>query len=481
MQVRVSRLCVDDNLIQRLCRWHCAVGSHTPQKVQGHRPQPFGMLFLRRKAEENRAMLSESQLIYERQKLYALMHEHPEWSLRTYARTLKHDLKWVRTWAKRFKAVVAPTLEMFRSQPRKPKHSPKQLADTLKDAICDLRESLSERFNRAAGAETIQYFLKAQVEALPCARSIYKVLHERGYVQIRRKPARFPLELPAPMEEFEMDFGEIYLGPVEGVFEFFLVVDRGTSRVIYLEASHGYRAESALEAVVRLFDKQGLPKRLRFDRDPRLWGSWTRDSYPSLLVRMLRVLGVEPIVCPPRRPDMKPFVERSVKTLKFEWLARYSPPTYADALALLDPFIPYHNAQRPHQGRACNNEIPDIAFPALPTLPILPQAVQPNRWLQAEHHRIYRRRVNANGSIQVDTHSYYLGQDYAGLAVLAQVDAEKAHLLVIGDGKLLKTFPLMGLLPNEMPLVDFVERLKTEARFVEQYRRIHWEQTGEFV
>jgi len=53
------------------------------------------MLFLRRKAEENRAMLSESQLIYERQKLYALMHEHPEWSLRAYARTLRHDLTWV--------------------------------------------------------------------------------------------------------------------------------------------------------------------------------------------------------------------------------------------------------------------------------------------------------------------------------------------------------------------------------------------------
>src|SRR5258708_7065658 len=103
-------------------------------------------------------MLSESQLIYERQKLYALMQEYPDWSLRAYARTLQHDLTWVRKWAKRFQALVTPTLDMFCSQSRKPKHSPKQLTETLKDKICALRESLSERYHRAAGAETIQYF-----------------------------------------------------------------------------------------------------------------------------------------------------------------------------------------------------------------------------------------------------------------------------------------------------------------------------------
>jgi hypothetical protein len=433
------------------------------------------------KAEESRAMLNESELIYERQRLYNLIHDHPEWSLRAYARTLQHDLKWVRKWVKRLKDLVTPTLDMFRSQSRKPKHSPKQLPQTIKDSICTLRETLSERFNRPAGAETIQYFLKGVVSAIPCGHSIYKALHERGYVQARRKKEHFPLDLPGPNEEWEVDFGEIYLGPVEGVFEFFLVVDRGTSRVIYLEGSHGYRAQSALEAVVRLFEKHGLPKRLRFDRDPRLWGSWTRDSYPSLLVRMLRVLGVEPIVCPPRRPDLKPFVEHGVRTLKYEWLKRHSPSTFADAIALLEPFIIYYNTQRPHQGHACANEIPDLAFPNLPTLPAMPQAVQPNAWLSAEHRRLYRRRVNSSGMIQVDTHRYSVGEDYAGLPVLAQVDAEHAHLLVIGSGTVLKVFPLLGLLPNQMPFVDYFERIKTEAHFIEQYRRLHWEQTGEFV
>ena len=112
------------------------------------------------------------------------------------------------------------------------------------------------------------------------------------------------------MEEWEMDFCEIRLE--DGRFEFFLVVDRGTSRVVYLEGCEGYNAVSALMAVFRLFLLNGLPKRLRLDRDPRFVGNWTRDSYPAPLVRLLRVLGLEEVICPPRRPNKKPYVERCV-------------------------------------------------------------------------------------------------------------------------------------------------------------------------
>ena len=81
------------------------------------------------------------------------------------------------------------------------------------------------------------------------------------------------------MEEWELDFGEIRLSEDE-IFEFLIVIDRGTSRLVYLEGGNGYRAETALEAVARLFLLHGLPKRLRFDRDPRLWGA-RPAQYPS--------------------------------------------------------------------------------------------------------------------------------------------------------------------------------------------------------
>ena len=138
-------------------------------------------------------MFSESEWIYERQKLYRLIQAHPDWSLRGYAREVQHDLGWVRKWKKRIEAWVSPTVETFRSQSRRPKHSPKRLAEQMKDQLCALRESLSERFHRAAGAQTIQYFLKQVGSAVPCASSIYKALHERAYILPRRQVEHVPL------------------------------------------------------------------------------------------------------------------------------------------------------------------------------------------------------------------------------------------------------------------------------------------------
>ena len=92
-----------------------------------------------------------------------------------------------------------------------------------------------------------------------------------------------------------MDFAEIRLSH-DTILEFFIVVDRGTSRLVHLEGNEGYHAETALEALARLFILKGLPKRLRFDRDTRFVASWTSASYPSALFRFLLTIGVEPIV-----------------------------------------------------------------------------------------------------------------------------------------------------------------------------------------
>jgi hypothetical protein len=57
-------------------------------------------------------------------------------------------------------------------------------------------------------------------------------LRETGHIQPPKPRVHEPIVLPEPMQEWEIDFGEIYLEE-SGVFEFFIVVDRGTSRLIY--------------------------------------------------------------------------------------------------------------------------------------------------------------------------------------------------------------------------------------------------------
>ncbi len=430
-------------------------------------------------------MDNETIWVRDRMKLFELLKLHPDWSLRQLGREVGHDAKWVRKWRSRIQSAVTQTLEVFASRSHTPKTPPKRISDEAKKLVGDLRVELSEQFHRRAGPKTIQYGLTEYQKqhpvtfVLPKALStIAKILRELGYVRPMVSFAHEPVVLPPPMEEWEMDFGEISLGE-DGVFEFFIVVDRGTSRLVYLEASEGYNAVTALMAVARLFTLHGVPKRLRFDRDPRLWGSWTRDSYPSPLVRFLRVLGVKDVICPPRRPDLKPFVERCIKTLKYEWFAKTRPSNRFEAYEALDAFPHYYNTLRPHQGRACRNQPPDKAFPTLPTLPELPQVVAPNHWLASLHGRTYRRRVNSSGTIQIDRHTYSVGTAYAKQLVLVHVDAQRREFLIILEGTIIRRLPIQGLYGTAMDFSDFLEEMKTEATFIALHYQLSWQRPND--
>lgn len=430
-------------------------------------------------------MDTESQWIYDRIRLHQLWKEHPDWSSRDLAREVGYSDRWVQKWISRFKAVDDPHISMFYSQSRAPKSRPRQTPEAVKDVICDLRESLSEEYHRPAGPTLIRDELLEDKDLkdagffIPTSSStITDILVERGYIQ-RVKPYKHePLVLCDPMEAWEMDFCEIRLQ--DGRFEFFLVVDRGTSRVVYIEGCEGYTAETALMAVTRLFLLNGLPKRLRFDRDPRFVWSWSADSFPAPLVRLLHVIGVEPVICPPRQPWKKPYVERCVREFKHEWLDRFSLNTMADCYEALDAFPDYHNRQRKHYGRACQGKTPDDAFPNLPRLPDLPQQVAPNHWLKVEHGRVFRRRIRANGTIQVDKHTYYVDRKLAKRPILVHLDGHNRCLRVTVDGKLLpKALPLQETHPDQMDLQDYLPLLQREAMSIAAYRHMVWMQSGD--
>lgn len=249
-------------------------------------------------------MDSESQRIFDRMRLHRLMLAHPHWGPAQLAQAIGRSERWARKWVKRLKAVEQPSFEMYRSRSRAPKTRPRQTPEPVKDVICQLREELSEAYHRPAGADLIHVHLqrdetlKQNHNFIPTStKTITRILKERGYILPKPKREHLPLELCEPMAEWEMDFCEIRLE--DGKFEFFLVVDRGTSRVVYLEGCEGYRADTALAAVFKLFLLCGLPERLRFDRDPRFVWSWSADSFPAPLIKLLYVLGVEPVICPP--------------------------------------------------------------------------------------------------------------------------------------------------------------------------------------
>ena len=430
-------------------------------------------------------MDTEVQRMYDRMQLYFLLKEQPDLPSSVAAQIINRSERWVRKWKRRFTHCTSETLAMFQSKSRAPKSRLKETSEHIKKIIADLRDELSIQYHRTVGARIIllklhKYAARQSIaDFIPqSASTVHRILKELGYIQTRDKRNHSPIDLPHPNEEWEMDFGEIRID-VETKLEIFLVMDRGTSRVVYLEGSTGYNAESALEAVARLFTLHGLPQRLRFDRDPRLVGAWTQDSYPSALLRFLRVLGVTDVICPPRRPDLKPFVERCIGTLKREWLARFSLNSYADAIDILPGFQTYHNAERIHLGRACQGQTPDEAFPTLPILSKIPDTVDPDQWMQAQHRRVFRRRISSNGTIQIDKHVYYVDAKRAKTNVMVYLDAIHKAFYVIQEQQVLATLEIKGLQHESMDFQSYLWQMKREARSIEIHRMMSWYRTGE--
>jgi hypothetical protein len=212
---------------------------------------------------------------------------------------------------RRFDAVESPTFSMYLSQSRAPKTRPRQTPEPVKDAICQLRETLSESYHRPAGARLIRHYLlrdpSLQESALfipTSSRTITNILRDRGYIQTQARRERIPLELP--------------------------------------------------------------------------------------------------------------------------------------------------------------------------------EVVNPNDWLKAQHGRVFRRRIRSNGTIQVDKHIYYVDHRLDKRSVLVHLDAHQRCLRVTLDGKLLpKALSLKGLRTEPLELQDYLKVLQEEAISIAHYRHMVWMQSGE--
>lgn len=402
----------------------------------------------------------ESEWEFDRIRLYQLRRAHPDWKQPHLAQALNRSLSWVKKWLKRFREAGQPSLAMFKSRSRA-----RQVVGVVRDTILSLRDELKAVYGRVVGPKTILYhlhrdpLLQAQRVYLPrSTRTIWQVLKDGGRIPTRVRE-HHPLERPEPMQHWEMDFGQ--LGEA---FEFLSVVDRGTSILVHTQTQPHYNAESALMAVATLLLTGGLPRKLRFDNDTRFVGNWLSDGYPSPLMRFRLWLGVEPDLVKPGKPQHKPFVERSVRTLKPECLWVDLPEDWLDAAENLDVYRQVYNRERANQSLACGNQPPYEAFPHLPVLPPVPEVIDPDAWLTHYHRHICKRRVGRNGMISVGNHDYYVGYAHAGTPVGVLLDASKCVFHILHRSTVLGEKEIQGLVGRSMAFQAYLKHMVAAAQ-----------------
>ena len=215
-------------------------------------------------------------------------------------------------------------------------------------------------------------------------------------------------------------------GKQQHVVEILNVVDMGTSIVVAAQAHADFHAQTALEAMAQILQEHGRPVAITFDRDTRWVGSASGRDFPSAFVRFLLCLGIQPIVCPPHRPDLNAFVERSHRTLKQECLLVLRPQTLEQVREANEAFVQHYNQERPNQALSCGNLPPRVAFPTLPRLPAVPGFVDPDAWLHHVHGQHFIRKVRHNGTVLLDDVPYYIKQSLAGKSRGSQRERSQA-------------------------------------------------------
>jgi Integrase core domain len=418
----------------------------------------------------------EADWVAKRSLLRHLITLHPTWTNSDLATCLGHSESWVKKWRKRFREADPNDQHVLLSLSRARKTPPPSTSFEVIQRILELRDHPPENLQRVPGPKALLYYLPRHAEGLPqgehlprSTRTIWKILRTNDRIQEEHRRKRQPLELREPMQEIQIDFKDDStvpadpLGKRQHVVETCNFVDAGTSVWLYAPVHGEFTAETALDAVVQFLRQYGLPAMLTFDRDPRWLASPGGRDFPSPFVRFLLCLGIEPNICPPHRPDKNCYVERLHRTYKEECLLVHRPATLEQVREVTETFQAHYNEERPHQGRACGNAPPRVAYPTLPILPPVPAQVDPDLWLQNLHGRALVRMARSNGTVSVDDVRYYVRQDLAGRVISLIVDAsDKAFDLLLGATRI-KRLPIKGLYGQALPFEQYVTLMQQEA------------------
>jgi transposase InsO family protein len=419
----------------------------------------------------------EAQWLADRTTLRTLLHTHPHWSVRDFAEAIGRSHGWVKKWRRRLRAASPEDDAVLHSLSRARKQPPPPLDPQVRDRILEIRDHPPGNLQRTPGPKTILYYLArdpvllAQNLRLPrSTRTVWLILRQHGRIAIPGEHRHTPVERPAPMTAWQLDFKDVSSVPPdpEGkrqhVVEVLNTVDIGSSILVNAQPRADFTAETTLQALVETFRTHGLPQSVTLDRDPRFVGSPQGRDFPAPLVRLLHCLGVEVTICPPRRPDKNAFVERYNRTFEYECLRVFAPPDIATVQSVTTAFRQHYNYERPNQAVTCGNRPPCVAFPEHPPRPALPTTVDPDRWLTIVDGRRYVRKVRAGGSVRIDGVAYYIDQAWAGKYVSLRIDAGARAFVVEYGERAIKTVPIKGLVGERLCWESYLEHIVLEAR-----------------
>ncbi len=419
----------------------------------------------------------EDELYSARAALRCLLQTHPTWTQHELAEAVGRSVSWVKKWVRRLRAAAPDDPWVLQSRSRARVHPPAAIAPGVVESILDIRDQPPEDLRRVPGPKAILYYLQRDRvlqetgAVLPrSTRTVWRILVRNARIIHTTRPDHEPVERPAPMTAWQLDYKDVSTVPAEPdgkrghVVEVLNTLDVGTSVLLAAQVRDDFTTETSLQAVAEVVRAQGLPDQITFDRDPRFVGSVRARDFPAPFVRFWACLGVGVTICPPHRPDKNAFVERYHRSDTEECLRRERPTTVDAVREVTAAYKEHYNFQRPNQALSCGNQPPRSAYPLLPARPSVPLVVDPDAWVRTIDGRSYVRRVQDSGNVTIGEASYYAGRALAGHTVVLRVDATTRQFVVVHQGEERSRVPIKGLVQRLVSFDTFVDLLAAQAR-----------------
>jgi transposase InsO family protein len=408
--------------------------------------------------------------------LRRLLQLHPTWSRAQFAQATGMSLGWVSKWKKRLSHAPLDDEQVLHGLSRAPHRPPPRLDPLVVDRVLEIRDQRTFGLGRTPGPKAILYYLprdenlqQAGLRLPRSTRTLHRLLREHGRIVPRMPHACEPTERPQPMHQWQLNYKDASTVPADPqgkqqhVVETLGIIDKGTSVLIASHVRSDFTAETARHSVALTFQEQGLPASITLDRDPRWVGAPQGSDFPAALIRLCHCLGVAVVVCDPHHPQQNGFIESYHRTYGEECLSRHRPTTFEQVREVTEAFVEHYNWQRPHQGIACGNRPPRVAFPDLPTLRSVPDVVNADAWLSWIDGEHVVRLVNRQGFVKVDLRTYYVSSKLAGQAVTLRVNATEGCLQVVHPQGSQRSVPLKGLYQRSFSYQEYVDPMQQEA------------------
>jgi transposase InsO family protein len=244
-------------------------------------------------------------------------------------------------WLKRYQQGGAK--EVLAERSRRPRHSPKQAAREVVEALQAARLKRPDW-----GVRKLARAMAADAPALvqPSLSTLQRILDREGLIEARDRqqiaPARF--ERAQPNELWQMDFkGPQGFNKGSGPLS---ILDDHSRYLLALRQLQSADTANVKAVLTETFEQCGLPERLLLDHGKPWWDSVNRWGWTELTVWILRQ-GIRIGFCRVRHPQTQGKVERMHGAL--QRAVRKRKPTTLEQ-TWLDEFRAEYNQLRPHEG-----------------------------------------------------------------------------------------------------------------------------------